>query len=330
MLCQLHFLGISKFSHNMSDEVYLITGATGFVGSNIVRRLVALGKKVSILLRDKKHTWRIEDVLQKVQIIETDLLSSSLKNDLAGLRPTYIFHLAAYGALPQESFVDKIIDVNLKGTLNLIDAVKKEECKLFINTGSSSEYGIKEKPMEESDVVEPLNDYGVTKVAVTLFCQKIARTESLPIVTLRLFSPYGYFEEGSRLIPSVILRALENKPVDVSSLSNVRDFVFIDDVVDAYIKVLLYLPEPGTIINIGSGKQHRIEDVVHTVLRITKSNSKIRLGKTQKQVRQIEPKMWQADIRKAKKVLKWEPKYTLADGLEKTVLWFQQYKHLYA
>lgn len=312
------------------QDTYLITGATGFIGSCITRELVRQKKHVAIIAHDRKNNWRLRDVISKLDIYECDLLSNSLDSLVERITPSYIFHFASYGSLPFEDIAAQMIDVNIKGTINLINAVKKNKFKLFINTGTSSEYGIKNKKMKESDILVPINDYGVIKTAVTLFCQKEAIRNNLPIITLRLFSPYGFFEDKSRLIPSIIINALKNQPIELSFPNNVRDFIFIEDVASAYIKAAENKSNPGEIFNIGTGKQHRVSDVVSLVLRITNSNSKIVWGKVKKQARQIEPKRWEADILKAQKILKWKPEHELEAGLKKITEWFRKYSYLYA
>lgn len=312
----------------MKDS-FLVTGATGFVGSCIARELVHQKKRVNIIVRNKNLNWRLLDIASQLNIYECDLMSESLERVIAKIRPTYIFHLASYGTLAEENDISKMININIKGTLNLIKAVRQNKFKLFIHTGSSSEYGVKNKKMEESDILEPINDYGVTKATSTLFCQKIAKMESLPIITFRLFSPYGYFEEKSRLVPSVILNALSGKPINLSSPDNVRDFIFIEDVVNAYLSSPEGNFPHGAIINIGSGKQHSVAEVVSTILQITKSSSKVNFGRVKRQERQVEPKVWEADISKAVKVLQWKPKNSLEEGLAKTVEWFRLNKRLY-
>lgn len=312
------------------QDIYLITGATGFVGSCIARELIRQKKHVSIIVRDKRLNWRLQDIISKLDIYECDLLSKSLDTVITKIMPTCLFHLASYGSLPFENITARMIDVNIKGTINLINAVKKNKFKLFINTGTSSEYGIKNKKMKESDIPAPINDYGVIKTAVTLFCQKEAIRNNLPIITLRLFSPYGYVEDKSRLIPSIIINALKNKPIELSFPNIVRDFIFIEDVVNAFIKATESKTNPGEVFNIGAGKQHQVSDVVSLVLQITNSNSKIAWGKVEKQARQIEPKRWEADILKAQKILKWKPEHDLEAGLKKTIEWFRQYSYLYA
>lgn len=314
----------------MGNDKYLITGATGFIGSCLVRHLIAQKKQVSIIVRDKKLNWRLNDIADKLSIYESSILDTKLQSIVNKIKPDYVFHLAAYGALPQESDMYSMIDVNVKGTLNLINAVRQNRCKLFVNTGSSAEYGIKSLPMKESDIIEPINDYGVSKAASTLLCQKEAIRNNLPIITLRLFSPYGYFEEKTRLIPWIILNVLRNDSITLSSPNNVRDFIHIEDVVNAYIKAAQTACNPGEIFNIGSGTQHSVSDIVRVVLQLTKSNVKPLWGKVEAHSRQIEPAKWQADILKTKKILNWEPKNTLETGLKKTIDWFSKNKNLYS
>src|SRR3989338_6537503 len=127
----------------MNKDVYLLTGATGFVGANIARRLTQDKKNVHVLSRKKNLNWRLSDIKSKIKIHEVDLLSPNLHRVITKIKPDYIFHLAAYGSLPSEDSLDELIKVNFKGTVNLIDALKKNPFKLFINTGSSSEYGVK-------------------------------------------------------------------------------------------------------------------------------------------------------------------------------------------
>jgi len=310
-------------------ESYLITGATGFVGANIVRRLVTEGKNVHVLVRDSKLNWRLSDISSKLNIHEIDLLNPDLFIILNKIKPSYIFHLAAYGSLPREDDINKLIDVNLRGTINLINAAKQNRFKLFINTGSSSEYGNKDVPMKETDSIMPINNYGVTKAAATLFAQKEAVRNNLPIITFRLFSPFGPYEEETRIVPYTILSAIKNKPISVGSRTNVRDFVHIDDVVNVYFQACKVKVLPGEIFNIGMGKQHQISDVVSQILLITNSESKIVWNNIKKQIRQVEPNMWEADVSKARKILEWHSRYDLQMGLRKTIEWFNNNYDLY-
>src|SRR3989344_5601456 len=291
-------------------NTFLITGATGFVGANITRALIKKGEHVSIIVRNKKLNWRLKDLAPKIDIHETDILNPYLAKIVEKIRPDYIFHLAAYGVYPHENDLSKMVDININGTINLLQALKKNPFKLFINAGSSVEYGVKDNKMKEIDILEPVNDYGITKAAASLYCQKEGLRNELPIITFRMFTPYGYYEDKNRLIPSIILSALKNQPINISIPTNVRDFIFIDDVVESYLKAVRIRFVPGRILNIGMGKQYTIENVVDMVLKITKSKSKVEWGTVKQQERFIEPKMWEADISRVKKLLQWKKIHT--------------------
>jgi len=182
--------------------------------------------------------------------------------------------------------------------------------------------------MKETDLLEPLSVYGVTKAAADLYCHVIAKEENIPAVTLRLFSPYGYYDERSRLISSVILSCLKHRNPKLSSPDSVRDFIFIEDVVDAYKKVIDNKDRvKGEIFNIGSGKQHTTEDVVKNIVKLTGSKVKPEWGKVTNP--RHEPECWRADISKARRLLSWEPGFSLMQGLEKDINWFKKNIMLY-
>jgi len=307
---------------------YLVTGATGFVGSNVVRKLVMQGRKVSILTREKKIPWRLADIYGKLDVHACDLTGKKLEYIVRTISPTVVFHFAAFGVNPWEVDMDTMIDTNMRGTARLIEAARGH-MRLFINTGTSSEYGVKDKPMKETDYLAPVNDYGVTKAATTLLCTKMALREHLPIVTFRLFSPYGYFEHKKRLFPSVILSALAGNKIEVSDPSHVRDFIFIDDVVEAYIQATERNFQPGDVLNIAGGKERQIGDVVRTIIRVSQSASPVSWGAVQNQKRQVEPDRWEANIAHTRKVLGWYPRIPFLDGVKKTVQWFEKHRGLY-
>ncbi len=132
------------------ENTFLVTGSTGFIGSNIVRELVRQKKQVSIIVRDKKLNWRLHDIAKDLDIYECDIRDEKLHEIISKIKPDFIFHLASYGNLPQEDDIYKMIDINLKGTINLINAIKKTPFKLFINSSSGAEYGVKKEDMSET------------------------------------------------------------------------------------------------------------------------------------------------------------------------------------
>ncbi len=312
----------------INSKTILITGATGFVGSCLTHRLVNGGCDLHIIKREQSNIWRIKDILNRVMVHNVDLIDgNSLEKLVKNIKPEIIFHTATYGGYPFQKDVNKIIQTNMMGTISLVNACSKTGFDIFVNTGSSSEYGVKSKPMNETDLLEPNNNYGVAKASATLFCQAKAGSEKLPIVTLRLFSPYGYYEEARRLVPSVIMSCLMGKNPKVSSPKPVRDFVFIEDVLDAYIKVAEASDVRGEIFNIGYGKQHSVAEVVNKIIKLTGKRASPEWGGIPK--RTNEPAIWQADISKARNILKWKPRYNLEEGLNKTIKWFKENLSLY-
>lgn len=302
---------------------FLITGATGFIGANLARRLIKEGAEVHILTRKQSNRWRLQDILQKVHEHRVDLRDyERLFKVVQDTRPKFIFHCATYGSYPFQKEENEIIETNILGTINLLRALSDIDYRCFVNTGSSSEYGIKSKPMSEEDLLEPISTYGVSKAATTLFCQAMAKREKRPIVTLRLFSPYGPYEEATRLIPTVIISCLRNENPRLSSPHGMRDFNFVEDIVDAYLKVIETPNIAGEIFNIGCGEQHSVGEVVDTIIKLSGRKVKPIWGSVSP--RPNEPSIWQADISKAKELLGWHPRYSLREGLSKTIEWFER------
>jgi nucleoside-diphosphate-sugar epimerase len=305
-------------------NIYLITGATGFIGSAITRFLVNQHEEVHILVRSNQLNFRLNAIKDALNIHQCDLSSDNVKKVVSLIKPTYVYHLASYGAVPQETDMNKMIEVNLSGTKRLVESLSNQNLNCFIYAGSSSEYGDKEFPMKECDLPNPVNDYGITKVATTLYLQKEAKRNRFPAIIFRLFSPYGYFEQPTRFIPSVIINALHNQPIKLASFKYVRDFIFIEDVINAFLSVTPVNLIHGEIYNIGSGKQHSLGNVTEKIIKIIKSSSQIIQNATIKQNRQTEPLIWQADISKVSKQFGWKPKFSLNDGLIKNIQWFKQ------
>lgn len=308
----------------------LITGGTGFIGSNFVHKFLELGDEVHLIVRPESNFWRIEPVKNKIKLHYIDLTDAeAMEKFIVDLRPQIILHFSAYGAYQgKQQDLKLTIDTNLLGTINLVNAASKINFECFINTGSSSEYGVKSKPIREDDLLEPNNLYGITKAAATDYCQFMAKKMDLPIVTMRLFSPYGYFEEKGRLMPNVIKAGLNNENFNAPSPLLVRDFIFIEDVINAYLKAIDVINNiKGHIFNISSGEQRSIADVVHIAEKILDRKIKVSYGEIA--AKQYEPKMWVADISKAKKLLDWKPKFSLEEGLKKNIEWFSKNLSLY-
>ncbi|MBI2613586.1 MAG: NAD-dependent epimerase/dehydratase family protein [Candidatus Levybacteria bacterium] len=310
----------------ITRDPVLITGGAGFIGANLVNKLLDLGyKNINLLIRNSTDLKRLKNVLPKIRLHEVDLLDKDeLKTIVEKINPSIIIHLATYSAYRDHTAALEMIEVNIKGTMNLLISSKDINYKIFINTGSSSEYGIKENPMKEDDILEPISFYAATKASATLLCQVFSKEHQKPIVTLRPFSVFGPHEEEKRFIPIIIKAAIQRHPIKLTSGTQRRDFVYIKDVVDIYIKTISKGKElSGQILNMGTGLEFTNDEVVEKLFKVTGKKVKIEKGVFPKRL--WDTSHWVADISKTKKYLDWEPKYSLEEGLKETYQWFKKY-----
>jgi nucleoside-diphosphate-sugar epimerase len=309
-------------------KIILITGASGFIGSVLLRNLFKQNYEIHLILRDQSHTWRINDLLKKVMVHHSNLSNlEELKKIIKISKPDIIYHLATNGAYSYQKDANQIIETNILGTWNLIQACNEIDYKLFVNTGSSSEYGFKSFAMRETDILEPASYYAVTKSAQTLLCSHIARQEKRPIVTIRPFSVYGPYEEPKRLFPTLMKSLLLGEEMNLVSPDTARDQIYVDDVVEAYLKIEEMTNNPGEYFNVGSGTQSTIREVVETAVEVTGKTTKFNWGNMES--RTWDTNAWVADISKARRLLNWNPKNNLKEGIQKTWNWFKNNSQFY-
>jgi UDP-glucose 4-epimerase len=307
---------------NLLNERFLVTGATGFVGSCLVRKLAEIGCDVHAIVRAKANLWRLQGLDGRVHLHTGDLNNGEHLRDLvADIQPTVVYHLAVHGAYPSQTNADEIIRTDVFGTWNLLKACSEVDYKVFVNTGSSSEYGSKQFAMRENDLLEPNSYYAVAKAAQTLVAQHMARADRRPINTFRLFSVYGPYEEPTRLVPTLIQRSVQGSALQMVSPDTARDFVYVDDVVEAYLQIGQLSLHCGDVFNIGTGIQSSMRDVVRAVARCT--GAKVRVNWGSMPARTWDTETWLADTTKVRRDLKWMPKTSLLEGIERTTEWFR-------
>jgi nucleoside-diphosphate-sugar epimerase len=302
-----------------------LTGATGFVGANMARRLLKEGHEVHISVRRKgAGVWRIADILSQLNVHTLDITNyDAVCHAMKSVSPESIIHMATYGAYPRsQTDFNTIFHTNMVGTINLVRACDNIKYETFINTSSSSEYGLVHKQMSETDVPAPINYYGATKAGATIFCQTHTRITKKPIITARLFSVYGPYEEPGRLVPFAISKCLRNKQLDLSSGMQFRDFIYTEDILDAYLELMKRPDLKGEAINLGGGHRYTVRDMVEAIMKETKTSSLPNWGA--RESGENAEYDWVSDTRKADKLMKWRPKYSLESGVKKTVDWMRK------
>ena len=302
----------------------ILTGASGFVGANLARRLLRDGHELHLLLRRNHHLWRIAAIQNDVQLHETDLSDEeSLVRIVESICPEWVFHLAAYGAYSTQTDLRRMVWTNILGTMNLVQACLKTGFEAFVNTGSSSEYGFKDHAPAEDESLEPNSPYAVTKASATLFCRHTARSSQVHLPTLRLYSIYGPYEEPSRLIPTLVVRGLNGKLPPLVNPETARDFVYVDDVVEAYLLAATQpFEECGAVYNVGSGIQTTLREVVEVARRVMNIEDEPEWGSMP--ARQWDTQVWVSDNSKIRNELGWQPRFTLEQGLRETIDWLKE------
>lgn len=289
-------------------ERVLISGSSGFLGSRLRERL-----NQEYEIKTLKHP-ELENPEKMV----------------VAFNPDIIFHLAAYGNYYFQTGVREIYRANIMKLLYLLEATDEIPYKAFINVGTSSEYGKKDRPMKEDDLLEPDTFYATSKAGGTLLARAWAIQKSKPIVTIRPFSITGIGEQDHHLIPTLIRSCLYQEWM--SFVPNpVHDFVDVDDVIDGMLLLVENARRfPGKVFNIGSGIQYTNEEVRQIVEKVTGKKAKIEMVE---EMRNYDTRMWVADTcdlkiwgRPTLRSLGWKPKKTLEQSIKEMVKDYEQKK----
>jgi dolichol-phosphate mannosyltransferase len=300
----------------------LVTGAAGFVGAALARRLAADGHEVDALVRPGSNLWRLSGLDARVH--EVDLAEEpSVSALVARIRPEWIFHLAAHGAYPLQTQFGEMVRTNVLGTLNLVESCVRVGFEALVNTGSSSEYGFTDHPPSEDEEPRPSSDYAVTKLTATLYCRAAAARSGLSMPTLRLYSVYGPFEEPSRFVPRLAALGLSKKLPPLVSPEVARDFVYVDDVVDAYLAAARRRgSEPGSVYNVGTGRQTTIREALEIARRSLAIDAVPEWGTMPN--RSWDTTVWVANPAKIDKELGWKSRTTFEEGFSRFVRWLSE------
>jgi dolichol-phosphate mannosyltransferase len=298
-----------------------VTGAAGFIGANLVRHLDAAGHETVAAIRPAGDPWRLEGLVPDVARLEVDLRDpDAVTSAVVSEQPDVIFHLAAHGAYSWQKDLARMLAINLAATDALLKGAARVGASL-INAGSSAEYGYQNHPPAEAELVRPNSHYAVTKVGATHLCQLAADNEGVRVATLRLYSIYGPWEDPRRLMPTLIRRCLEGGWPPLVGPETARDFVWIEDACDAFVRAATcrVLPEPGAVFNIASGSQTTLGELVSVAAEVFDVTAEPEWGTMA--ARAWDTSCWVGDPRAAAEYLGWRASTPLADGLVRFGEW---------
>jgi len=308
---------------NFADTDVVVTGAAGFIGSHLAKRLLGLRAKVHTLIHPRSDLWRLKEVLGEITIWKCDLTKGDgLKDILQHINPVKVFHLAAYVDVNRSlDLVEPMIQANLLSTARLIKTLRGSRLDCFINTGTCEEYGDAEPPFTETQRECPTSPYSASKVAATHLCQMLWKTERFPNVVIRPFLTYGPYQDQKMFIPALIMSCLKNQKFSATAGQQTREFNYIDDIVEGYAKAAIKPRALGEVINLGNGQEYPIREVASMIMKLTGRQGLVSLGRLP--YRPAEAMHFYSDSGKAKDILDWEAKVDLEEGLKRTIAWYK-------
>lgn len=299
----------------------LVTGASGFIGACLVRRLITRGRDVHVLQRPGPQPERLLGLETRYVAHHADLRDADgVRSAVRACKPDTIYHLAAHGTRPGQQDRAAILATNFLGTAHLLAAVAAIDFRAFVHVGSSSEYGFVDRPMREDDPVRPRTDYGVAKAAATLLCQAEAY-RGRPVVTVRVFSAYGPWEAPERLASSVMAACVRGEPPRLTDGAHQRDWIYVEDIVDLLETAAARPRVDSSVLHAGTGRRQTVRDMAESVIAQSPVGSVTPVYGARPSHSE-EPALWVADIERTRKLTGWTPRISLAEGVRRTWHWF--------
>lgn len=292
----------------------LITGSSGFIGTNLLISLKSQNYDIAVI--DRSHNTKFENVTNYIG----DICDYSfVEKTILDFQPNKVFHLAGYKN--RSSNIEEVslsLKVNLMGTLNLYQALTKvSTLESIITLGTTDEYGIHNSSFIESSIENPISPYGFGKLCGTQLAQFFNRSFNLPVIILRPTIAYGPYQANDMFIPSLISTLISNSDFKMTEGKQLRDFIYISDLVDAMLLISESQNYNGEIFNIGSGDSLKLREVASTIAKDLNKEHFLKIGSIP--YRSNEVMKYMTSIDKVKNKFGWKPKIDFKKGIELTV-----------
>lgn len=323
--------------HKLLGKKTLVTGAGGFIGSHLCEELVREGAHVKALVKYNARSdignlvFLPKDILNQIEIVfgnvEDSFFVDTVCEDI-----DYIFHLAALIGIPY-SYVAPLsyIRTNINGTLNLLEAMRKNDITRILHTSTSEVYGTADyAPINEAHPLKGQSPYSASKIGADKIAESYYRSFDVPIVTVRPFNTYGPHQSARAVIPTIISQALKSDRIRLGSLDPQRDMTYVRDTARGFISAAVAPNVEGETFNLGIGQTSSIGDIAKMIFEIMGRDIAIELD--QDRVRPDKSEVFKliSDNSKAKDILRWEPEVSLKEGLEKTIEHIQKHIDYYS
>jgi len=298
----------------------LVLGAGGFIGANLLHRLLEHRRDVFGVVRNLP-AWRL-DAIDRRHVLEVDLVDlGATRNMINSLRPATVFNCAGYGGYSFETDHTLIYRTNFMALVHLVELLAESQFAALVHSGSSSEYGLRSAGPTEAESLEPNSHYAVSKASASEYIFYAGKVRRLPVVNLRLYSAYGPLEDVSRLIPNLVAKGIRGEFPPFVDPAISRDFVYIDDVCDAFIIAAGRLTPDiyGEAFNIGTGQCITIRELARIAADVFGITGEPSFGSMAE--RSWDLPNWYAAPAKAERMLGWKAGTDLAAGLKLTAEW---------
>jgi NAD dependent epimerase/dehydratase len=314
----------------------LVTGASGFIGSHLAEKLVKMGANVRVFVHynSRNSFGNLEllepEIFRDLEVISGDIIDPFF-TEKACEGCDIVFHLAALIAIPYSYIAPHCyVATNVSGTLNVMQACRKNGVKKVIHTSTSETYGTAlYTPIDEKHPLQGQSPYSASKIGADKIAESFHLSFNLPVATIRPFNTYGPRQSARAVIPTIISQALIRDTIKLGSLDPVRDFTFVKDTVRGFIAVAQSDDTVGKVTNVGTGKAVTIGELANTIISIIGGNKQIVTDTTRIRPEKSEVMQLLCDNRKAKERTDWEPQYSIGQGLKETIDFIKDHQELY-
>lgn len=314
---------------NWQTKKILITGAGGFIGSHLTEELVRRGAWVRAFVHYNalgRRGWLDTSTLKdEIEVVAGDIADrDSVRSAVSGV--DVVFHLAALIGIPYSyQAPSSYVQTNIVGTLNVLQSALEQGVERVVHTSTSEAYGTAQYvPIDEVHPLQGQSPYSATKIGADKLAESFHRSFGLPVATIRPFNTYGPRQSARAVIPTIIMQALTKPEINLGNLVPTRDLNFVKDTADGFIKVAESAATLGEVINIGTGKEISIGDLVKLILEIMGLDLPIRSDDQRIRPDASEVDRLCAENTKAHELAGWTPKSTLREGLAETIAWIKE------
>jgi NAD dependent epimerase/dehydratase len=321
--------------NHWSGKKVLVTGAGGFIGSHLIERLIDLGADVKGFARyNSRNDWGLLEIIPPQKLDSLQIVSGDLQDFdavFSAVRDVdVIFHLGSLISIPYSYIRPRdTIENNILSTLNILTAERDLGVEKVVHTSSSEVYGTAlYVPIDEKHPLQGQSPYSASKIGADKIAESFYCSFDLPVATIRPFNTYGPRQSARAIIPTIITQAIEQEKIKLGSLFPTRDYTFVKDTVNGFIKMAESKSSIGEVINIGSNFEismgdlaQRISSLLNKDIKIVQDSSRVRPFKSEVK------RLW-CDNAKAKRLLGWEPQVSLDEGLKETIDWISENKKM--